>query len=262
MALKLCRECGKEVSTDAKACPHCGAKDPSGEQARRGKKAGIGCLSVIGICVLIAIFGPGNSGSSSNTTGTINPTSRLEQSADEGSADAQDQLGALYNAGKGLPQDNDKAAYWYQKAADQGNADAQEQLGYLYYWGEGVPMDYAKAVYWEQTAADQGDAGAQEALATLYNQGQGVAQDFVKAAYWYQKAADKGVIGAEGSLGDLYRAGQGVPQNYVQAYAWYAIAAAQGFPSYGDDRDQLAAKMTPAEIAEAQRLASSWQPKK
>lgn len=28
MALIKCRECGKEVSTDAKACPHCGAKPP------------------------------------------------------------------------------------------------------------------------------------------------------------------------------------------------------------------------------------------
>lgn len=28
MALIKCRECGKEISTDAKACPHCGAKPP------------------------------------------------------------------------------------------------------------------------------------------------------------------------------------------------------------------------------------------
>ncbi len=28
MALKACSECGKEVSTDAKACPNCGAKQP------------------------------------------------------------------------------------------------------------------------------------------------------------------------------------------------------------------------------------------
>ncbi|WP_416777810.1 zinc-ribbon domain-containing protein [Xenorhabdus budapestensis] len=28
MALKKCKECGKEVSTSAKTCPHCGVKDP------------------------------------------------------------------------------------------------------------------------------------------------------------------------------------------------------------------------------------------
>lgn len=28
MALVICGECGKEISTEAKACPHCGAKPP------------------------------------------------------------------------------------------------------------------------------------------------------------------------------------------------------------------------------------------
>ena len=30
MALKACKECGKEVSSQAKACPHCGAPPPRG----------------------------------------------------------------------------------------------------------------------------------------------------------------------------------------------------------------------------------------
>lgn len=29
MALKPCKECGKEISTDAKACPHCGKRSPT-----------------------------------------------------------------------------------------------------------------------------------------------------------------------------------------------------------------------------------------
>lgn len=29
MAMTKCRECGQAVSSDAKACPNCGAKDPS-----------------------------------------------------------------------------------------------------------------------------------------------------------------------------------------------------------------------------------------
>ena len=33
MALTKCRECGKEVSTEAKACPHCGASKPAPSQA-------------------------------------------------------------------------------------------------------------------------------------------------------------------------------------------------------------------------------------
>lgn len=29
MAMTKCRECGRPVSSDAKACPNCGARDPS-----------------------------------------------------------------------------------------------------------------------------------------------------------------------------------------------------------------------------------------
>ena len=33
MALTRCRECGKDVSTDAATCPHCGVADPGGTRA-------------------------------------------------------------------------------------------------------------------------------------------------------------------------------------------------------------------------------------
>lgn len=39
MPLKPCRECGKDVSTDARACPYCGAVTPtlSAKQADSAK---------------------------------------------------------------------------------------------------------------------------------------------------------------------------------------------------------------------------------
>ncbi len=65
----------------------------------------------------------------------------------------------------------------------------------------------------------------------------------------------------------MYEKGQGVPQDYVQAHMWYNLAASHFAP--GSDRDRavknrdiLAAKMTPAQIAEAQRLARKWKPKR
>jgi hypothetical protein len=71
------------------------------------------------------------------------------------------------------------------------------------------------------------------------------------------------------NLGEMYREGQGVPQDYVQAHKWYNLAAANytsaSQTKYRDDavknRDALARKMTPAQIAEAQRLAREWKPK-
>ena len=42
MALTACRECGREVSTAASACPHCGVPDPSGATLQSGACGGCG----------------------------------------------------------------------------------------------------------------------------------------------------------------------------------------------------------------------------
>lgn len=60
--------------------------------------------------------------------------------------DAQTRLGALYEEGKGVPQDYKEAAALYQKAATAGGKVAQNMLGLLYEAGKGVPKDYEQAV--------------------------------------------------------------------------------------------------------------------
>ena len=55
---------------------------------------------------------------------------------------------------------------------------------------------------------------------------------------------------------------QGVTQDYVQTHLWYNLAAAQGNELARKNRDIVAKKMTSAQIAEAQRLAREWKPKK
>ncbi len=65
----------------------------------------------------------------------------------------------------------------------------------------------------------------------------------------------------------MYEQGQGVPQDYVQAHMWFNLAASRSPPGADHakavkNRDILAAKMTPAQIAEAQRMAREWKPKK
>lgn len=49
MALKQCKECKKEISTDANPCPHCGKKNPHGMPKWLKYSAGIlGALIIIG----------------------------------------------------------------------------------------------------------------------------------------------------------------------------------------------------------------------
>jgi predicted aspartyl protease len=186
---------------------------------------------------------------------------------------AQDVLGVMYFNGQGVPQDYAQAVAWWRKAADQGNATAQFSLGAMYVNGHGVAQDYAQALIWFRKAADQGNAEAQDNLGWMYANGQGEPQDYAQALIWLRKAADQGNADAQGVLGEMYRDGRGVPQDYIRAHMWLNLAAARS-----DDathqmavkvrdythqmavkaRDDVAVKMTPDQIVEAQRMASDW----
>jgi len=89
----------------------------------------------------------------------------------------------------------------------------------------------------------------------------GVAQHFMTAVSWYRRAADQGNTAAQLNLGIMYDNGWGVAQNYVIAHMWFSLAAAMGDRDAARSQDVAAAKMTPAQLAEAQRLAREWEPK-
>jgi hypothetical protein len=113
-------------------------------------------------------------------------------------------------------------------------------------------------------AAEQGNAEAQNNLGVMYHEGQGVPQDYSESARWYQSAANQGFAGAQFNLGLMYSAGQGVPMDNVQAYMWYSLAGVSPDPAAAKavlkSRKELARRMSPVQIAEAERLAREWKP--
>ena len=60
--------------------------------------------------------------------------------------------------------------------AEQGDAEAQNNLGIMYDSGDGVPEDDAEAVRLFRLAAEQGDGEAQYNLGLMYDDGEGVTQ--------------------------------------------------------------------------------------
>jgi len=80
----------------------------------------------------------------------------LRARAEAGVPGAQFNLGAMYAEGRGVPQDEAAAVYWYRLAADQGLAQAQFNLGVMYAEGRGVSQDAAEAARWYRLAAAQG----------------------------------------------------------------------------------------------------------
>ena len=177
------------------------------------------------------------------------------KAAEQGDAKAQYNLGVRYDNGRGVPEDDGQAAFWYRKAAEQGHAKAQYNLGVMYANGEGVPEDDRQAVFWWRKAAEQGDAAAQFNLGVRYDNGRGVPEDDRQAVFWYRKAAEQGHAKAQSNLGVMYANGEGVPEDDVQAYAWINLSAAQGNETAEQARTVLRKRMTPAQIAEAQKLS-------
>lgn len=183
------------------------------------------------------------------------PVVVVKAAAELGVTNAQHQLAGMYLKDQG---DYVQALHWYTKAAEQGDAGAQYNLGVMYRRGQGVPQDLSQAVHWFKKAAEQGHAQAQFTLGFMYDLGQGVPQDDKQAVHWYRKAAEQGLAIAQLNLGAIYYLGQGVPQNYSQAYAWFSVAAANGIKDAIKLRDNLAAKLTPANLIEAQKLATQY----
>lgn len=154
--------------------------------------------------------------------------SGLRVDGEQGDAVASFALAQMYKTGKGIEQNDVKAAECYLKAAEQGYAKAQFNLGMMYRRGEGVEQSDVKAVEWYLKAAEQGDIKAQFSLAVMYSKGKGVEQNDVKAAEWYFKAAKQGYAKAQFNLACMYDNGRGVEQSDIKAAEWYLKAAKQG----------------------------------
>jgi len=185
------------------------------------------------------------------------------KAAEQGNAQAQYNLGDLYDHGRGVPQDYAQAAFWYRKAAEQGNAASQFMLGDLYRQGQGVPQDYSQAAFWYRKSAEQGFAPAQYNLGLLYDKGQYVPQDYAQAALWYSKAAEQGVPDAQCILGAWYGMGQGVPQDYAEAYFWSDVAAAGKLDASmaeaaTTNRDLALSYLTHADQSRVQQRVLEW----
>ena len=143
----------------------------------------------------------------------------------------------------------------WKPLAEQGHADAQNNLGLMYDNGHGVSQDHAAAGRWYRLAAAQGSAIARFNLGVAYANGEGVPQDHAEAVRWYRLAAEQGNAGAQNNLGLMYGNGQGVPQHHAAAYMWFNLAAAQGDKDASKNRDIAAKKLTAADLGTAQRLS-------
>jgi TPR repeat protein len=97
----------------------------------------------------------------------------------------------------------------------------------------------------------------------MYSMGQGVIQDYKESVRLYKLSAAKGEDRSKHLLGFSYLMGQGVTQDYVRAHMWFNLAASslsgEDQKNASTQRENVAAKMAPAQIAEAQAMARKCQ---
>lgn len=114
--------------------------------------------------------------------------------------------------------------------------------------------------------AELGHPVAEWLLGNVYYFGQGVPLDFRTSLGWFEKAATQGCFAAYAPTAQMYEKGDGTPIDLGKAYMWYNIAVAQ-LPQGKERREMIerrekvAALLTPAQLAAAQKRSLQFKPK-
>ncbi|MGD2056151.1 MAG: tetratricopeptide repeat protein [Gammaproteobacteria bacterium] len=193
------------------------------------------------------------------------------QEASLGNSDAQYDVGAMYQNGRGVTADRYQAMAWYRKAAAQGHpaaisrldlmqaneerfdsekkraengdTESQYELGNMYAKGIGTPIDHEQSRQWYQKAASQGHIKAGYKLGLIFHEGSGVRKNSKTALGWFRQAAEKGYAPAQYYLGKLYATGDGVGKNYHTALEWFTQAVDGGFTEARDEMNDISEKL-------------------
>lgn len=185
--------------------------------------------------------------------------------AEKGDVRAQHWMGLmLHNRGR-----YDKAISWYSRALENGDAKSANRIAFFFEHGIGRPKDLNKALAWHRKGAQLGNFGSQIAYAAALRSGEVLARDDRESFQWYAKAAaQRGIYAQNGyaylPIAEMYEEGVGIPRNLGRAFA-YAQAAELTVDSSDTAsqenarslRDKVAGRLSPAELAAAERLYRS-----
>ena len=149
-------------------------------------------------------------------------------------------IGKFYDSGKGVKQDYNEAANWYQKAADQNHKYAQYSLGVLYLHGKGFDFEnedhnvyLQKAFSLFEKSAEQNNAYAAYELGKMYEKGVACEIDINMANQHYKKALN-GFLTMSFSreddnlmyrIGKMYYSGIGTEKNIDLAETYFEKSA-------------------------------------
>lgn len=118
----------------------------------------------------------------------------------------------------------------WKDLAEDGEAEAQNNIAYLYERGYGVKQSYTRAIEWYKKAADQESPEAIYNLGMLAFEGYGMRQDYLAARRYFTEAAELDLADAHYMLGLIYYQGHGLKLNHARAKTHFLDAAKLGNP--------------------------------
>ena len=141
--------------------------------------------------------------------------------AEKGFAQAQYNLGVMYEKGNGVKQNHRKAKKWFSLAADQDLAKAVEKLDLLSKEKvENKSQDTPKGLL--DNSFNLNSKNFQDGLNATNK------EDYKTAHQLFLKLAEQGVAKAQYNLGLMYAKGNGVVKDDSKAIKWWTLAAEQG----------------------------------
>ena len=181
----------------------------------------------------------------------------LQLAADAGDPVGERNYAAFHMQGlSGTDPDYRTAAEYYRRAAQKGDAPAQDMLSWMLLEGGVTTADPVEARRWGERAAAAGIASAMTRLGMLYHNALGVKRDPGKALDWWRRGAEKGDADAQAMLGAACHMGNGTARDGVAALAWLIRATNGGSTLAQPFMDPVRDSLSPAEIEEAERRAA------
>jgi TPR repeat protein len=151
----------------------------------------------------------------------------LNDSANNGSGDACDELGLIYMEGKLAKKNPAAAIRWFVKAAGLGSQTGCENaaIQILFYGAPASAADAARVMDRLESASGPNGLSCY-LLGYAYDSGHGRGQDKTKARAFYAKGAESGNLGACKNLARMEINGEGGPADHSGAARWLEKAAA------------------------------------
>ena len=194
--------------------------------------------------------------------------------ANKGMATAQCNLGEIYLNGKGIPQDINAAAYWFEKAAKRDYYYAKHMLNAIedyftdgygnytladrYFEGKGVPQNYDFAFKLYNEDVNNYSPHSAFKIGVMYEKGFGTTKNLDSALLFYTNSAENGDSCGQLNLGIMLGNDNFAKFDIVKADAWITVSYKLGLKQALKVKKTIESRMTPEQILIAHEKARMW----